>query len=99
MEKCAHKESKRIQKGLKRMKKQLDRVSIVRDVRLGRLRLKYSRSFLGLGFFQCELIGDVVFVDVADVLNGFLPYFLGYHKLDISEPLIGVKPRCERLFP
>jgi hypothetical protein len=34
MEKCAQKEFKRIQKGLKRMKKELDRVSIVRDGRL-----------------------------------------------------------------
>jgi hypothetical protein len=31
--------------------------------------LAMHHSLLGLGFFQCELIGDVIFIDIADVLN------------------------------
>lgn len=69
------------------------------DSTVVRLRLKNSRSFVCLGLFQRELIGDVVLVDIADVLDGFLSDVLRRHEFDIPEPLIGVEPFCHCLFP
>lgn len=64
-----------------------------------RSQLKNSRSVVCLGLFQRELIGDVVFVDIADVLDGFLSDVLRRHEFNIPEPLIGVKPLSHCLFP
>jgi hypothetical protein len=48
--------------------------------------LAMHHSLLGLGFFQCELIGDVVFIDIAHVLNGLLAQVSCHQEFDVSEP-------------
>lgn len=50
--------------------------------RLPRLRLQ-TRLFLR------ELVRDVVFVDVADVVHRLLTHFFGDHKFDIAKPQMG----------
>jgi hypothetical protein len=58
-----------------------------------------AKSFLDLRLFQRQLVGHVVFVNVADVLHGFLPYILRHHQFDIPEPLISVQALASRLLP
>jgi hypothetical protein len=36
----------------------------------------FARSILRFGLFESQLISDIVFVDIADVLDGFLSHFL-----------------------
>ena len=38
------------------------------------------------GFFQCELVGYVILIDITDVLDGFLSDAFGHNEFDISEP-------------
>src|SRR5690606_13978660 len=60
----------------------------------------FGRLFTGMAcnafltqivLLQVHRIGDVVLVDVADVLNGLTPHDLGCAVLDVAEPGVGVK--------
>ena len=43
-----------------------------------------------------QLVGDVVLVDVADVLDGHRAHILGNQQFDILKPLIRIESLCRR---
>ncbi len=43
-------------------------------------------SFAYPSFFQCELVGYVILIDITYVLDGFLSDAFGHNQFDISEP-------------
>jgi hypothetical protein len=43
------------------------------------------------GFGECQFIGRVIFIDSADILDGFLANRFGNHKFEIAKPQIRIK--------
>ena len=61
-------------------------------------------SYHPLGVVERQPVGDIVFVDVRDVLHGLQSDLLGHHRLDLAEPDVGIQPApgglgAERLDP
>ena len=44
--------------------------------------------------FARYFVGDVMLVNVADVLHRFLTDIVSYHQLHVSEPLVGIESFC-----
>jgi len=40
---------------------------------------------------QCQLVGNVVLVGVANIVDRFLADVLGHHQLDVAKPLIRIE--------
>ncbi len=50
-----------------------------------------SRVNFCTGFRECEFVGDVIFLDITDVLNRFLTNLSGNYGFDIAKPLIRIQ--------
>jgi len=60
--------------------------SILRAHALARLPLRFEP-------LDGELIGDVIFIDVVDVLDGLEPHDFGRSQLDVSKPDVRIEAR------
>lgn len=58
---------------------------------------RHGRGFALFDLRQDEFVGDVVFVDVADILHGFTANRVGSDKFNIVEPEVGVEVALYRL--